>query len=148
MSDGLNGQRYCETFGLPDILPSKRIKSHFKQVYRKCVKPLKDYNKDGIGDVGAINGIKEDGTFLNNNQSDEIWTGSTYLLAASMFHAGLKKEAFKTAFGVYYTTYINNRTAYWFNTPEAWDRYGLKPRPDHPEQYQRARAVWELILEI
>ena len=65
-----------------------------------------------------------------------------------MYHAGLKEEALKTAFGVYYLTYEEESTAYWFNTPEAWHNKGLTPRPTNPEQYQRPRAVWELIFEI
>lgn len=148
MSDGLNGQRYCETYGLPDILPRKKIKSHLFQVYQRCVVPLHDFNGDGIGDCGAINGMKADGTLLFNGQSDEIWAGSTYFLAASMYHAGLKTEALKTAYGIYYLTYEEESTAFWFNTPEAWHDKGLSPRPKNPEQYQRARAVWELLLEI
>lgn len=148
MADGLNGQRYCEEWGLPDILPRERILSHLKKVYEMCVVPLKDFNGDGVGDCGALNGAKEDGTSLQNGQSDEIWTGSTYFLAASMHRAGLKEEALKTAYGVYYLTYIEETSAYWFNTPEAWHDKGVFPRPVDPEQYQRPRAVWELLLEI
>lgn len=148
MADGLNGQRYCELYGLPDILPAEKMKSHLKQVYRKCVVPLHDFNGDGVGDCGAINGVKEDGKRLDNGQSDEIWTGSSYFLAATMYRAGLEKEALKTAYGVYYLCYEEESTAYWFNTPEAWKDKGLSPRPMNPEQYQRPRAVWELLLEI
>ncbi len=148
MSDGLNGQRYCEVYGLADILPEERIKSHLKQVYERCVKPMRDYTGDDIGDIGAINGLKEDGSLLHTLQSDEVWTGSSYFLAALMYHAGLKEEALQTAFGVYYLTYEEEDTAFWFNTPESWRVPTMKPRPDKPEQYQRPRAVWELLLEI
>ena len=150
MADGLNGQRYCEAYGLPGILPTEKMKSHLKQVYERCVVPLQDFNGDGIGDCGAINGIKEDGTSVGSlQQAEEIWTGSSYFLAASMYHAGLKEEALKTAYGVHYQTYINDLTAYWFNTPEAWHDKGIRPRPESdPQQYQRPRAIWELLLEI
>lgn len=148
MSDGLNGQRYCEAYGLPDILPRERMVSHLRQVYGRCVRPLKDYNNDGVGDVGAVNGLSETGESLGTEQSDEVWAGSTYFLSAGMYHLGLKEEALKTAYGVFHTVFMNDGTAYWFNTPEAWDREGKKPRPHDPEQYQRARAVWELLLEI
>lgn len=147
MSDGLNGQRYCEAYGLSDILPKERIKSHLKQVYERTVVPLKDFNGDGIGECGAINGIREDGRMLSD-QGREVWTGASYFLAAGMYHAGLKKQALQTAYGVYYLTYQEKSTAYWFNTPEAWVNGGRKPRPTNPEQYQRPRAVWELLLEI
>lgn len=148
MSDGLNGQRYCESFGLEDILPKEKMKSHYLKVYERGVVPLKDFNGDNVGDVGAINAINPDGSYLNLGQSDEIWTGSTYYLAAQMYKAGLKEEALKTAFGVYYITFKEESTAYWFNTPEAWRDFGLSPRPTKPEQYQRPRAVWELLFEI
>ncbi|MDD5067624.1 MAG: GH116 family glycosyl hydrolase, partial [bacterium] len=148
MSDGLNGQRYCERYQLPDILPVDRMRSHLKQVFERCVKPMKDYDHDGYGDVGAINGLSEKNELLGTEQSNEVWAGSSYFLAASMYHMGLRDEALHTAYGVFRTTYLNEETAYWFNTPEAWDREGKKPRPDDPEQYQRARAVWELLCEI
>jgi non-lysosomal glucosylceramidase len=149
MADGLNGQRYCECYGLEDILPKEKLVSHLKQVFARNVVPLKDFNGDGVGDCGAINGIREDGGYIGSQeQAEEIWTGSSYYLSASMYHAGLKEEALKTAFGVYYITYEEETTAYWFNTPEAWRDGGIHPRPTHPEQYQRPRAVWELVFEI
>ncbi|MFH0772241.1 MAG: non-lysosomal glucosylceramidase [Candidatus Omnitrophota bacterium] len=148
MSDGLNGQRFCESFGLGDILPRERMVAHLKKVYEMCVVPMQDFNGDGVGDCGALNGSNEDGTRIGLDHSDEVWTGSSYFLAATMYHLGLKEEALKTAYGVYYVTYENEDTAYWFNTPEAWREGGLKPRPRNPEQYQRPRAVWELVFEI
>ncbi len=148
MSDGLNAQRYCEAYGLGDVLPKERMCSHFRQVYERCVVPLHDYTGDGIGDIGAINGKKEDGSNLGLEQPDEIWTGTTYFLAASMYHAGLEKEAIQTAFGIYYPVYEAEDLAYWFNTPEGWNEPGTSPRPTNPEQYQRPRAVWELVFEI
>ncbi|MEA3462538.1 MAG: GH116 family glycosyl hydrolase, partial [Bacteroidota bacterium] len=152
MADSLNGQRYCEAYGLTDILPQARMKSHLQQIYQRLVVPLYDYTGDGIGDVGAQNGKKEDGTNLDSYQANEIWIGSTYFLTASMYHAGLIEEAMKTAYGLYYITYEEESTAYWFNTPEAWDNPGISPRPpqfyDTPHQYMRPRAVWELMFEI
>lgn len=148
MADGLNGQRYCEYLGLDDILPREKMISHLRKVYEMCVVPLADFNGDGIGDCGAINGRKEDGTDIGLGQSEEVWTGVSYFLAATMYNLGLKEEALKTAYGVYHITYENEATAYWFNTPEAWRNKGLSPRPTKPEQYQRPRAVWELVFEI
>lgn len=148
MSDGLNGQLYCERFGLEDILPKERMKSHMQEVFKRCVKPMKDYTGDGIGDIGAINCVGEKGELIGTLQSDEVWTGATYFLAALMYNAGLKEEAMHTAYGVYYTTYENTETAFWFNTPESWRVPTMKARPDNPAQYQRPRAVWELLLAI
>ena len=148
MSDGLNGQLYCRRYGLADILPADRMTRHLKRTFELCVKPLKDYTGDGVGDLGAVNAINEDGSLLGTLQSDEIWTGSSYFLAALMADAGLREEALKTAYGVYYNTYVNPETAFWFNTPEGWRLPDLAPRPSNPEQYQRPRAVWELLLSL
>ena len=148
MADGLNGQRFCEAMGLGDILPRDRMIKYLKRVYRMCVVPLKDFNGDGVGDCGAMNSKNADGTDIDINMAKEIWPGSTYFLAATMYHLGLKEEALKVAYGCYYIVYEHESSAYWFNTPEAWHDGGHTPRPSKPEQYQRARAVWELLLEI
>lgn len=150
MADGLNGQGFCGLMDLDDILPRRRMIKYLKKVYQMCVVPLKDFNGDGIGDCGAVNSRKEDGGDIGFNmaQAREIWPGSTYFLAATMYHLGLREEALKTAYGAYYIVYEHEPAAYWFNTPEAWHDGGHTPRPENPEQYQRARAVWELLLEI
>jgi non-lysosomal glucosylceramidase len=153
MADGLNGQRFCETTGLADILPAERIVSHLGQVYERCVRPFADYTGDGEGDVGAVNGRDADGSAVGKGQADEVWTGSTYFLAAMMYHWGkvtghenLKEQALKTAYGIYYQTWINEQTAYFFNTPEAWNH--ANPRSYRAQQYQRPRAIWELVFEM
>jgi len=148
MSDGLNGELYGRRYGLAEILPRDRMKAHLKRTYELCVKPLRDFTGDGIGDLGAINAVKEDGSLLGTLQSDEVWTGTSYFLAALMIDAGLRDEALHTAYGVYHTTYVNRDTAFWFNTPESWRVPTLVARPSNPEQYQRPRAVWELLFAI
>ncbi|MFA5338634.1 MAG: GH116 family glycosyl hydrolase [Candidatus Omnitrophota bacterium] len=148
MADGLNGQRFCETTELPDILPRERMVRYLKKVYEMCVVPLNDFNGDGVGDCGAINSRNADGSDININMAREVWPGSTYFMAATMYHLGLKEEALKAAYGCYYIVYGHEPSAYWFNTPEGWHDGGGTPRPTNPEQYQRARAVWELLLEI
>ena len=88
MADGLNGQRFCETTGLQDILPTERISSHLHQVYERCVQPFADYTGDGEGDIGAVNGRNADGSAVGIWQADEVWTGSTYFVAAMMYRRG------------------------------------------------------------
>jgi hypothetical protein len=153
MADGLNGERYCETTGLNPILPADRIASHLNQVYERCVKPLTDYTGDSEGDVGVVNGRNSDGSSIGYGQPSEVWTGSSYFVAAMMYHWGeltndsqLKERALKAAYGVYYQTWINEQTAYFFNTPEAWN--SANPVYCRAQQYQRPRAIWELLLEI
>jgi len=167
-SDALCGQRYCETHGLSDILPRSRMNQHLQKVYDICVAPNPDF--------GAKLGRMPDGSTVPSGEAyvDEYWVGTTYYVAALMFHAGLKTEALNTAYGAYYPVYEADHLAYWFNTPEAWTDGGYLPRPksDSPgrnnngapgsestvgradsvsiyaHQYQRARAVWELMFEI
>jgi len=153
MADGLNGERYCETTDLDPILPPARIASHMNQVYERCVQPLHDYTGDGEGDVGVVNGRNSNGSAIGGGQPNEVWTGSSYFIAAMMYHWGeqtndarLKERALKTAYGVYYQTWINEQTAYFFNTPEAWN--STNPAQFRAQQYQRPRAIWELLLEI
>lgn len=153
MADGLNGERYCETTNLDPILPAERIVSHLHQVYELCVKPLKDFNGDGEGDVGVVNGRNSDGSAIGGGQPSEVWTGSSYFIAAMMYHWGelesdssLRVQALKAAYGVYYQTWINEQTAYFFDTPEAWNCDN--PTQFRAQQYQRPRAIWELLLEM
>jgi hypothetical protein len=58
----------------------------------------------------------------------------------------LMTKALQTAWGAYFQTWLNEDTAFWFSTPEAWEF-------DDPSnfigpQYQRPRAVWELAAEV
>jgi hypothetical protein len=58
----------------------------------------------------------------------------------------LQANALLAAWGVYYQTWLNDSTAYWFSTPEAW-------RIDDPANfralmYQRARGFWEFSMEV
>jgi len=168
-ADALGGQRYCEAWGLPDILPRWKMDAHLQKVYDICVVPNSFY--------GARVGRMPDGSNVPSGDRDahEYWVGSTYYVAAMMYHAGLKDEALATAYGAFYPVFENEATAYWFNTPEAWEDEGISPRPDgfslakqvdqapgeapvsmntalgwgdSPHQYQRPRAVWELVFEM
>ena len=51
-----------------------------------------------------------------------------------------------TAHGVYFTTYLDTDTAYYFNTPEAWN--AKNPRYSRNRMYQRARGAWELLRAV
>ena len=167
-SDALCAQRYCEAHSLPDILPRSRMTSHLQKVYDICVVPNPNF--------GAKLGRMPDGSTVPSGDAyvDEYWVGTTYYVAALMFHAGLKSEALNTAYGAYHPVYEADHLAYWFNTPEAWVDEGYLPRPKSgsrgrgsqwttgvnswqdiadsvsifAHQYQRARAVWELMFEI
>jgi non-lysosomal glucosylceramidase len=170
-SDALCGQRYCEAYGLPDILPRWKMTMHLQKVYDICVWPNPN--------LGAKLGRMPDDSTVPNGDPyvHEYWVGTTYYLAAIMFNAGMKTQALNTAYGAYRPVYAADHLAYWFNTPEAWQDGGYSPRPrtgciwgpgrsvtsdeprikeensgeastTDPHQYQRARAVWELMFEI
>ena len=170
-SDALCGQRYCEEYGLPDILPRWKMTSHMRMVYNVNVAPNLNF--------GAKLERMPDGTNVpsGDRESYEYWVGTTYYLAAMMYHSGLKSEALNTAYGAYFPVYAADHLAYWFNTPEAWRDGGYGPRPnatsnyrnDHtlsdsdrksgpkegedissgyPNQYQRPMAVWEFMFAI
>src|SRR5208337_2893441 len=83
----------------------------------------------------------------------EVWTGVSYAAAANVFHWGkeiddgaMQATALLIGWGVYYQSWVNERTAYWFSTPEAW-------RLEDPAiwralMYPRVRAIWELLMEV
>jgi len=91
------------------------------------------------GSIGAMNGVRKDGKIDKSSlQSQEVWAGTTYMLAATMINEGLIKEAFSTAKGIYDVTYIDK--GYWFSTPEAWTSKG-----DYRSlTYMRALAIWAM----
>ena len=52
----------------------------------------------------------------------------------------MKDEAYRTAWGVYHTTYETE--GYWFRTPEAWDRTGHY----RASMYMRPAAIWAMEM--
>jgi non-lysosomal glucosylceramidase len=57
-----------------------------------------------------------------------------------MLSDGLKDEAYRTAWGVFHTTYETQ--GYWFRTPEAWDITGHY----RPSMYMRPAAIWAMEM--
>jgi hypothetical protein len=58
----------------------------------------------------------------------------------------LAAEALLIGRGVYHQCWMNNKTAYWFRSPEFWrladpSRWGVF-------MYPRVRAIWELLMEV
>ncbi len=132
MADQLAGQWYADLCGLPPIVPVEHARSALETVYR--------YNVQGFqeGMMGAVNGIRPDGTlYTDAEQAEEVWTGVTYALAAFMLHQGLDEAAWRTAWGVYHVTY---ERGLWFRTPEAWDKDGNF----RASMYMRPGAIWAM----
>jgi uncharacterized protein (DUF608 family) len=70
--------------------------------------------------MGAINGMCPDGSVDTAcDQSQEVWTGTTYGLAALMLHEGMSDEAWQTAWGRKYLpaqpSFFEKR---WYNNEE------------------------------
>jgi non-lysosomal glucosylceramidase len=134
-ADQLAGQWYAHMTGLGDIVP--------KEMQLKALKTIFDTNvmKFAKGDMGAVNGLAADGTpITTNSQAGEVWTGTTFGLAALMLADGMKDEAFRTAWGVYHVTYETK--GYWFRTPEAWDVTGRF----RASMYMRPAGIWAMEM--
>uniref|UniRef100_A0AAR5P5S8 Glycosyl-hydrolase family 116 catalytic region domain-containing protein n=2 Tax=Dendroctonus ponderosae TaxID=77166 RepID=A0AAR5P5S8_DENPD len=67
--------------------------------------------------MGAVNGFLNGQADKMTIQSQEVWTGVTYALAATMIQEGLINEGFKTAGGMFKS--MTEKFGMIFNTPEA-----------------------------
>lgn len=133
MADMLAGQWYAHACGLPPILDQKRIRSSLKAIYVHNVLAFQG------GKMGAVNGMRPNGKIDKTTlQSQEVWTGTTYALAACMLQEGLQKEAWQTAKGVVDMTY--DVLGYWFQTPEAW----MKDGSHRAICYMRPLCIWAM----
>jgi len=133
MADQLAGQWYMRVCDLPSIVSEKNELSTLQTIYNFNVLRFQ------LGQIGAVNGMRPDATPDNTcAQSSEVWTGTTYSLAAFMIHAGLLDQGLKTAHGVYQTTYTNR--GYWFRTPEAWTEHGNF----RASMYMRPLSIWAI----
>jgi non-lysosomal glucosylceramidase len=134
-ADQLAGQWYANMTGLGDLVP--------RDMQRKALKKIYDFNvlKFANGEMGAVNGMGADGTIITTNeQVQEVWTGTTFGLAALMLSDGMKGEAYRTAWGVYHVNYETK--GYWFRTPEAWDISGNY----RASMYMRPAAIWAMEM--
>ena len=135
MSDQLAGQWYANLTGLGDIVPPKMRVSALKKIFEFNVM------KFANGDMGALNGMGSDGRVLTDNeQIQEVWTGTTLGLCAEMIAEGLDTEAFSTAKGIYDVVY--EKKGYWFRTPEAWGTNGMY----RASMYMRPGAIWSMEM--
>jgi non-lysosomal glucosylceramidase len=133
MADQLCGQWYAQALDLPDIVPIERVRQVLKTVYASNVQGF------ASGQMGAVNGMRPDVTVdRSSDQSQEVWTGVSYALAAFMLQNGMVDEAFATARGIYEVTYRTK--GLWFRTPEAWNQHG----DFRASMYMRPQAIWAI----
>lgn len=133
MAAQMTGQWYARACGLDPIVPSEHAQSALKTVYRFNVKQFEE------GEMGAVNGMYPEGRVdTSTMQSQEVWPGVTYALAAAMLYEGLYDEAFATAKGIAAMTYGD--LGLWFATPEAWNSEG-----DYRSfAYMRPLSIWAI----
>lgn len=80
MADMLAGQWYTRVCGLPPVVPPERAYLCYRKIYTMNVKQF----GNGLL-MGAVNGMRPDGHIDDSClQSREVWTGTTYALAAGM----------------------------------------------------------------
>jgi hypothetical protein len=87
MADMLAGHWYARLCSLPGVVPANMALSCYETIFNfNVVKFGEGYG----GLIGAVNGMKPDGKVDNScMQSREVWTGTTYALAAGMLHESL-----------------------------------------------------------
>lgn len=134
-ADMLAGQWYANLTGLGDIVPREMRVSSLHKIFDNNVMKFEK------GTMGAVNGMGADGkSITGNEQVEEVWTGTTFGLAAEMLSEGLRDEAFRTTWGIYHVTY--ETAGYWFRTPEAWDHTGNF----RASMYMRPAAIWAMEM--
>ena len=132
MADQLVGQWFADVSGLGDLLPRERVESALRRVFELNVIDF------GDGLRGAVNGMRPDGTIdRSSEQSEEVWVGTTYALAAFMIGRGLVHEGWATAEGAARVVW---QEGLWFRTPEAYDRSGNY----RASLYLRPLAIWAI----
>ena len=159
MADAFIGERLAHNAGLKKTVNAERLASHYRKVYQHNVGGCYDKKGSGFGHCGAKNlaSLNPQKTYRTADgvieHSADVWTGVTYVLSANMYQLGcelgredLCRAALDTAHGVYFTTYMDTDTAYYFNTPEAWK--AQNPRYSRNRMYQRARGAWELLRAV
>ncbi|KAM3909775.1 non-lysosomal glucosylceramidase-like, partial [Leptodactylus fuscus] len=85
MSDQCAGQWFLRACGLGcgeyEVFPSAHVHSALRTIFELNVQQFAD------GQMGAVNGMRPDGTIDTSSvQSDEVWIGVVYGLAATMIH--------------------------------------------------------------
>ena len=132
MADQLSGQWAADVGALGDLLEPGRIQEALRTIFTRNVMGFHG------GSMGAVNGILADGSVdRSSDQSEEVWVGTTYSLAALLLGRGLVEEAWQTASGAARVTY---ERGLWFRTPEAYDEDGNF----RASLYLRPLAIWTL----
>ncbi|KAM8882006.1 non-lysosomal glucosylceramidase [Synchiropus picturatus] len=141
MSDQCAGHWFLRASGLGEgayqVFPKEKICSALKAVFDLNVM------KFAGGQMGAVNGMRPEGVPDRSSvQSDEVWIGVVYGLAATMIHEGMREEGMRTAEGCYRTVW--ERLGMAFQTPEAYCEKGIY----RSLAYMRPLSVWAMQLAL
>uniref|UniRef100_A0A3P8USU4 Non-lysosomal glucosylceramidase n=1 Tax=Cynoglossus semilaevis TaxID=244447 RepID=A0A3P8USU4_CYNSE len=141
MSDQCAGHWFLRASGLGDgeyqAFPKEKIQSALKSVFDLNVMSFAG------GHMGAVNGMRPEGVPDRSSvQSDEVWTGVVYGLAATMIHEGMRDEGMRTAEGCYRTVW--ERLGMAFQTPEAYSEKGVF----RSLAYMRPLSIWAMQLAL
>jgi non-lysosomal glucosylceramidase len=132
MADQLAGQWYADVTGLGDLVAPSRVDAALRTIHARNVCGFAG------GRSGAVNGTRPDGSVdRSSEQSQEVWVGTVYALAAFMIGRGLTQEGWETAEGTARVTY---ERGLWFRTPEAYDERGNY----RASMYLRPLAIWAI----
>jgi non-lysosomal glucosylceramidase len=132
MADQLAGQWYADVTCLGDLVDPAHVDAALRTIHARNVRGFAG------GTMGAVNGTRLDGSVdRSSEQSQEVWVGTTYALAAFMIGRGLVQEGWETARGAAAVTYERGM---WFRTPEAYDVDGNF----RASLYLRPLAIWAI----
>ncbi len=132
MADQLAGEWYAKACGLPPIVPEAHAQSAFQTIYDN------NFKKFDSGTHGVVNVMTASGaTDTTSPQTEEVWVGTSWAVAAGMIQEGLASQASEIGDSLHSTIWQNNQL--WFRTPEAWMAGVTYVRAYY---YMRANAIW------
>ncbi|XP_068409604.1 non-lysosomal glucosylceramidase isoform X4 [Eschrichtius robustus] len=141
MSDQCAGQWFLRASGLgegdSEVFPTPHVVRALQTIF--------EFNVQGFagGAMGAVNGMQPHGVPDRSSvQSDEVWVGVVYGLAATMIQEGLTWEGFRTAEGCYRTVW--ERLGLAFQTPEAY----CQQQVFRSLAYMRPLSIWAMQLAL
>ncbi|XP_068584291.1 non-lysosomal glucosylceramidase [Cebidichthys violaceus] len=141
MSDQCAGHWFLRASGLGEgdykAFPTEKIQSALKSIFDLNVMSFAG------GQMGAVNGMRPEGVPDRSSvQSDEVWIGVVYGLAATMIHEGMQEEGMRTAEGCYRTVW--ERLGMAFQTPEAYCEKSIY----RSLAYMRPLSIWAMQLAL
>ncbi|XP_061664715.1 non-lysosomal glucosylceramidase isoform X2 [Syngnathoides biaculeatus] len=141
MSDQCAGHWFLRASGLGEgdfqVFPRENIRAALQTVFDLNVMSFAG------GQMGAVNGMRPEGAVDRSSvQSDEVWIGVVYGLAATMIHEGMLSEGMRTAEGCYRVVW--ERLGMAFQTPEAYCEKAIY----RSLAYMRPLSIWAMQLAL